>query len=364
MARVLGVEPGFDPDQLLTMRVTLPNAAYDQVRARTFYDECLVRLNALPGVRAAALTVSLPIDGSFWDTVFFTADRSVPPRAELPEAALVPVSANYFEAMGMRLLKGRGFTAADNPDTARVAVINEALAQRIWPGEDAIGKRLKNGYPEYQAPWREVVGVVTDVKLNGVESDTPMQIYLPLAQEPWGNFSIVARTAGDPLQSAAAVEGAIHTIDKNLPVFAIQSLDQLMGNATRQRRLMLVLLASFAGLALLLAGVGIYGVIAYSVRQRTHELGVRLALGAQAVDVLKLVLTQGLKLALIGMGIGLLAALGLTRWMAALLFGVRPTDLLTFTAVAVIVLLVAALACYLPARRATKIDPMVALRYE
>jgi len=245
-----------------------------------------------------------------------------------------------------------------------VVVINETLARRIWPGEDPIGKRLKQGWPESQSPWREVVGVVADVKLNGVERDTPMQTYLPLVQEPARSVGLVVRTVGNPLVEGDAVERAIHSIDKDLPVSAIRSMEQLLGISMAQRRLTLTLLLSFAALALLLAGVGIYGVISYSVRQRTHELGIRMALGAQRRDVLKLILTQGLKLALIGVVIGLLTAFALTRWMETLLFNVRPTDPLIFAVIAVVLLLVALFACWLPARRATKVDPMVALRCE
>ncbi|MGH9935376.1 MAG: ABC transporter permease [Blastocatellia bacterium] len=364
MARVLSVDPGFNPDNLLTMGISLPGEAYTAPRRIAFYDDCLARISALPGVRSAALTLSLPINGSQWGSIFIAADKPVPPRGQLPNTEMIPVSANYFETMGIRLLKGRVFTSADTADSAKVTVINETLARRIWPGEDPIGKRLKPGYPENQAPWHEVVGVVSDVKLNGVERATPLEAYLPLAQGPWPIFSVAVRTTGDPLPLAPAVARAIHSIDKDLPVFAIRSMDQLLGSSRSQRRLTLTLLGSFAALALLLAAVGIYGVISYSVRQRTHELGIRMALGAQRRDVLKLILTQGLKLALIGVAIGLLAAFALTRWMETLLFNVRPTDPLTFAAIAVVLLLLALLACWLPARRATKVDPMVALRVE
>jgi putative ABC transport system permease protein len=326
MQRVLSIDPGFNPDNLLTMRVMLPNDAYPLPRKQVFYEESLARISALPGVRAAALTISLPIDGSYWDSAFFAADKPVPPRAELPDAALMPVTPNYFEMMGIRLLRGRSFNAADTEKSPHVAVINESFARQIWPGEDPIGKRFRHGFPEYQSPWREVVGVVADIKLNGVERNTPKQAYFPFAQESWTNFSIVVRTTGDPLLATAGVERTIHTIDKDLPVFAIRSMDQLLGNALATRRLTLTILASFAVLALLLAALGIYGVISYSVRQRTHEMGIRLALGAQRRDVLKLILAQGLKLSFLGVVIGLGSAFALTRWMETLLFNVRPTD--------------------------------------
>ncbi|MCI0388409.1 MAG: ABC transporter permease [Acidobacteria bacterium] len=364
MARALSVELGFNPDRLLTMRMMPPNSAYDEPRRRVFYDECLTRVSALPGVRSAAITHALPIDGSQWNTGFYAADKPVPQRTQFPNTEFTPISANYFEAMGISLIQGRWFNSADTANSSPVTVVNETLARRIWPGEDPIGKRLKRGLPEYDSPWLEVVGVVADVKSYGVESGTPMQTYVPFVQMPPTNFWLAVRMVGEPLQAVTAIESAIHSIDKDLPVFSIRSMDQLLGNSLAQRQLTLVLLVSFAALALLLAAVGIYGVISYSVRQRTHELGIRMALGAQTGDVLKLILAQGLKLALIGVVIGLGAAFALTRWMETLLFGVRPTDPLTFAVIAVVLTLVAVLACWIPARRATKVDPMVALRCE
>jgi putative ABC transport system permease protein len=364
MARLLSVDPGFNVENLLTMRIILSDNAYDKARAHIFYEECMARVSALPGVRSAALTHSLPINGTFWNSVFIVGDKPVPPRAELPSAGWEPVTPNYFETMGIRLLRGRLFNAAE-PNASNVTVINERLAQRLWPGEDPIGKRLKQGWPEDRTPWREVIGVVADIKMNGVQSGTPMQAYLPITQEHnyvYLNFHLVVRTAGDPLLGTAAVEHAIHSIDKDLPISGIRSMEQLLGVSLAQQRLTLLLLASIAALALALAAIGIYGVISYWVRQRTHELSIRMALGAQARDVLKLILAQGLKLALIGVVIGLAAAFALTRWMESLLFGVRPTDPLTFAMVAVTLLCVALLACYFPARRATKVDPLVALR--
>jgi putative ABC transport system permease protein len=288
----------------------------------------------------------------------------VPARADLPSSSYHRVSANYFETMSIRLLKGRLLTAADTAESTLVVVINETLARRIWPGEDPVGKRIKQGWPESPTPWREVVGVVNDVKLNGVERDTPMETYLPVMQEPGRNLALAVRTTGSPLAAAAAVEGAIHTVDKDLPVSQVRSMDQLLGNALAQRRLTLVLLASFAALALLLAAIGIYGVIAYSVRQRTHEIGVRIALGARSADVLRLIVGQAMKLVIVSVALGLAGAFALTRWMATLLFNVQPTDPLTFASIAALLTLIALLASWIPARRATKVDPMVALRCE
>jgi predicted permease len=362
--RLTHVDPGFATENLLTMQFNLPRSIYDDPRRQAFYNESLQRIEALPGVRAAALTLSLPIDGSNWNSIFIVADKPVPPRAQLPSSAFTPVSANYFKAMGIRLLKGRVFTEGDTAGKPTVAVINETLARQLWPGEDPLGKRLKQGWPEDQTPWREVVGVVADVKLNGVDRDSPLQAYLPLAQESTNFLGLVVRTSGNPLNLATAVEETLHTLDQDLPVFEVRSIDQLMSSAIAQQRLVLVLLLGFAGLALLLAGVGIYGVIAYSVSQRTHEIGIRIALGAQTSNVLRMVIKQGMKLAFAGVAIGLAAALALTRLMKSLLFGVSATDPLTFAGVALLLVAVALLACWIPARRATKVDPLVALRYE
>ena len=364
MYNLLRVDLGFNADNLLTMRLRLSGEKYNAGGRRNFHDEFLARVSAVPGAQSAALTVSLPIEGSNWEDVFIAADKPAPSRADLPESDYLRVSPNFFETMGVRLLRGRLFTAADTPESAPVAIINETLARRIWPGEDPIGKRIKKGLPEEDRPWREVIGVVNDIKHNGVERATSMQTYFPFAQESARTLAVVARTQGNPLALAASVEQAIHSIDKDLPVYAILTMDQWLGNSLAQRRLTLVLLASFAALALLLAGVGVYGVISYAVKQRTHELGIRMALGAQARDVLALVLAQGLKLALIGIGLGLLAAFALTRWMESLLFGVRPADPLTFTLIAAVLALVSLFACWVPARRATKVDPLVALRCE
>jgi predicted permease len=364
MYNLLHVDLGFNADHVLTMRLDLSGGKYTPGTARVFYDECLARVGAVPGVRSAALTMSLPIEGSYWDSPFIASGKPVPPRADLPDSAYLSVSANYFETMGIRLLQGRLFTAADTPESAPVAVINETLARRMWPGENPIGKHVKQGFPEGDTPWREVIGVVNDIKLNGLERATSMQTYLLFAQVPKTSLGLVVRTHINPLLVAASVEQAIHAIDKDLPVYAIWTMDQLLDNSLAQRRLTLVLLASFAALALVLAVVGIYGVISYAVRQRTHELGIRTALGATPRDVLKLILSQGLELTLVGVAIGVLAAFALTRWMESLLFSVRPTDPLTFGVIAGVLLAVSLLACYIPARRATKVDPLVALRFE
>jgi putative ABC transport system permease protein len=347
------------------MRLNLPpGERYNVQRRRVFYDEVSARVAALPGVRAVAMTYSLPIGGSNWNSVFVVADKPVPQRAELPSSAFIPVSTNYFDTIGIRLLKGRLFTPSDKAESPFVVIINETLARRLWPGEDPVGKRLKQGWPESETPWREVVGVVNDVKLNGLERETPLETYVPILQESPSSPSLVVRTGGPPRGAAVAVERAIHEVDKDLPVSQMLTMDQLMGNSLGQRRLTLVLLASFAALALLLAAIGIYGVIAYSVRQRTHEIGVRIALGARSTDVLQLIVGQAMKLVAVSVALGLAGAFALTRWMATLLFNVQPADPLTFATIAALLTLIALVACWIPARRATKVDPMVALRCE
>src|SRR5262245_16947637 len=306
MYNLLHVQLGFNADNLLTMRLNLSGKKYNPDETdRVFYDECLRRVNALPGVRAAALTNSLPIDGSDYVTFFTAADKPVPTRADLLKTDYVLVSANYFETMGIHILKGRLFNSSDTAASAPVVVINETMARRMWSGEDPIGKRVKQGYPESQLPWREVVGVVNDVKLNGVEQETSMQTYLPFVQLPGANLGLVVRTDSQPLATATTVEEAIHTIDKDLPVYAVLTMDQLLGHSLATRRLTLVLLSSFAVLALLLAAVGIYGVISCTVSQRTHEIGIRLALGAQVTTVLRMIVGEGLKLIVIGLALGL-----------------------------------------------------------
>ncbi|MBO0858554.1 MAG: ABC transporter permease [Chloracidobacterium sp.] len=364
MYNLLHVDLGFDAGNLLTMRFELSDKKYNPQTGRVFYDECLARVLAAPGARSAALSQSLPIEGAYWDTLFTVADKPAPSRADLPWSDYLQVSANYFETMGLRLLRGRWFNASDTPESAPVTVINETLARRIWPNEDPIGKRIKQGLPEYNGLWREVIGVVNDVQTNGVDRPTTMQMYALLSQNPGTFLALIVRAQGDPLAVAASIEQAIHTVDKDLPVFAVQTVDQLLGNSLAERRLTLVLLSSFAALALLLAVVGVYGVIAYTVRQRARELGIRMALGAQAGDALKLILAQGLKLALTGVALGIAAAFALTRWMESLLFRVRPADPLVFGVVALVLLLAVICACWVPARRATKVDPLVALRCE
>jgi putative ABC transport system permease protein len=367
LQRLTEVDTGFRPDHLLTTRFTLGGPSWTEDRRRAFYDDVLLRVRALPGVTHAALAVSLPIDGSQWNSIFTVADKPVPPRAELPSAAFAPISAGYFETMGTRVIRGRPFDARDTATSTKVLVVNEALAKKLWPGEDPVGKRLKQGWPETPptvAPWREVIGVVADVKLNGVERETPMQAYLPLTQEPSRGIALVIRTATDPGSLGPAVDTVMHQLDKDLPLFEVRTMDQVLDASLARQRMSMVVFVVFAIVALTLASVGLYGVVAHGVTERTHEIGVRIALGAEQRHVLGLVIRQGLSMAVLGTVIGVAGALAVARWIEGLLFGVTATDPATIAAVVAMLLTVALVACYVPAWRATRVDPTQALRTE
>jgi putative ABC transport system permease protein len=368
MVHLNSVETGFRPDHLLTARVMLAGAAWDDAARRiAFYEAVLSSVNEVPGVTRTGLTLSLPIEGSNWSSIFTVRDKPVPPRAELPISAYVPISTGYLETMGITLRAGRTFDGRDGADSARVAIINEKLANRLWPGENAIGKFIKQGWPETpesRAPWREVVGVVSDIKLDGVDQETPMQTFLPLAQSPTRSLAIVLRTSTDPERLARVVEAAVHRVDKELPVTRITPMTRLMQEGVARQRLSAVILAVFAIVAMVLASVGLYGVVAHSVTERTREIGVRMALGAERAQVVRLFVTQGVLTAAAGTIAGLAGAAGLSRWMETLLFGVEATDPATLGAVASALLIVAAASCYIPARRAARLDPLMALKTE
>src|SRR5262249_43026472 len=295
-------------------------------RQRTFYDELIARIRALPGVSNAALTHSLPIDGSNWTSIFIVGDKPVPERPKLPVAAFAPVTDGYFATMGMRLVSGRRF-GAEPPESSYVAIVNETFARRFWSGENPIGKRLKQGWPEtpdhptqpgaYFTPWREVVGVVSDVKLNGITSETPMQVYLPLVQETERRLALVVRSATDPVSVAPALEAIVSDLDKDLPLFQVRTMDAVLNGSIARERMSMLVFAVFAIVAVTLAAVGLYGVVAHGVTERTHEIGVRMALGAEARHVLGLVVRQGLSMAVVGTATGVAGALSLSRSIPA-----------------------------------------------
>jgi predicted permease len=366
--RLRSVDPGFNADNLLTMKVVLPRLKYpDPVRRTAFYDELLQRVSSLPGVQSAGVTTNLPLTFKGNNGGVTIEGRPEPAPDERPIVITRTVSPDYFRTMNIPVLKGRQFSPQDTADKPGVVIVSEATARQFWPGEDAIGKRIKLGGFNSDAPWLSVVGVAKDVRQFELDIAPKPQAYFPYAQMTYSYLAprdLVVRTSGDPLGLAAAVRGEVWAIDKDQPVSNVATMEQILSNSVARQRFNMLLLVIFAAVALVLAAVGIYGVISYSVTQRTHEIGIRMALGATSKDVLTLVVGQGLKLVSAGVGIGLGSAFVLTRLMQSLLFGVSATDPTTFAAISAVLVAVAMLASYVPARKATKVDPMVALRYE
>jgi putative ABC transport system permease protein len=363
---------GLRPENVLTLRTVLPRSKYAEPPQRAvFYKQVLERVSSLPGVVSAGYTTTVPLAWKGGTSGFFPEGRTVE-RASAEglsyDANHRQVSADYLKTMGIPVLRGRAISDGDDERAMPVAVVNDTMARQYWPGEEAIGKRFKLGDPEDDIPWMTVVGVAGDVRQMGIDEPVKAEMYLPYGQiKDFAFYSprdLVIRTAVDPLSIVAAVRNEIHQIDPAQPISNVRTMDEVLGEETASRRLGMTLLTIFAALALLLATLGIYGVLAYFVVQHTQEIGVRVALGAQRRDILGLVLRKGLGLTLLGVAIGLGVAFALTRLMASLLFGVSTTDPLTYAAIALLLTAVALVACYLPARRATKVDPMVALTYE
>jgi predicted permease len=356
-AQLIRVDLGPDPQQILTMDVQLPRAKYVGAQRAVFFQQTLERLNTLPGVEAAAAAYPLPLSGALWGADFSIEGRPLLP-GESFNAGICQVSPDFFKTLRIPLRRGRLIAEGDGANAPPVIVINEAAAQRFWPGEDPLGKRI-----DFRSVSREIVGVVKDIKHSALDEEASPVIYFPLAQIQNNNYmTLVVRTGGDSLHLIAAVRDQVWAVDKDQSISNIQTIERLMANSASPRRFNLLLLGGFALLGLTLASVGLYGVLNYSVTQRTREIGLRMALGARRSDVMKLVIGQGMRLALIGMLIGLGGALAMTRLMKTLLFEVTATDPLTFGGVALLLMCVVLLACYLPARRATKVDPLIALR--
>jgi putative ABC transport system permease protein len=365
------VDPGFDSTNILTVRFTLTGDRSTEAlqtafgeRSVAFGDRVLQRASALPGVERAALALSLPIEGSQWGSIFIVGGQPVPAREALPLAAFLPVSAGYFETLRMQLRAGRFFDNSDTAASHKVVIVNETLARRFWPNESAVGKRLKQSWPEQPTPWRDIVGVVNDVKIDGVEADTPMQVYLPIPQEPVSSVALLVRTSTPPATLARPVTAAIHALDPRLPVYGVQTMDEMKRTAVTRRTMTMVIFGAFAVVALVLAAVGLYGVIAQGVVERTREVGVRIALGATRPQVVRLFVGQGLATTLVGVAIGVASALALARFVQDLLFHVEPRDPLTFWTAVAMLMLTSLVACYIPASRAARLDPTTALRGE
>ncbi len=363
--RLTGVEPGFNPERLLTLRLAIPEAAPDRPLRIAILDDVASRVAALPGAEAVGAGFSFPIDGSNRNSSFSAQDKPVPPsHDQLPSAAMVPISPGYFTALGTALRRGRLFTAADAAGAAPVAIVNETLADRIWPGENPIGKRLKQGWPERPGDWREVVGVVADMKFNGLTYSTPMQVYMPFAQDPPDSFTLLVRTTVDPASLALPVQRAVADVNRDMPVANLQTMERVMDESIARQRMARLVLAVFAAVALALASVGLYGLLAHAVTERRHEIGVRMALGAQRRDIMRLILSGGLATAVVGAAFGVIGAALVTRSLEGLLFGVEPLDARTFAGVLALLLAVSAAACAIPAWRAACIAPTTALRAE
>ena len=353
------VDPGFEPRHVLTMQVALPSAKYPtDSKKNAFFRDALAKIESIPGVESASAALRPPMTGLILVPALRDGDARVP-LAKRPMAYWQSITPDYFRAMQIRLLRGRFFNEHDNEKGAGVAIVDETMAHRYWPNENPIGKRLIVSRSEMNV---EVVGVVADIKSAGLDSAREAELYSPYDQRSWPAMSIVVKTVGDPLAMSNAVRKRIQEVDHDLPVTGVRTLESIVAESVGQRQLTLWLLGAFAALALVLAGVGIYGLLAYAVEQRRQEMGIRQALGAQQSDILALVMRQGLGLTLAGVALGLLASIAATRALSSLLFHVSPTDPAIFAGVAAVFLAVAALASYMPARRALKVDPLAAMR--
>jgi len=377
------VNPGFSHEHLTSFSISLPEKKYATEETRSsFYNHLLENIRALPGVETTAAASGLPLGNNGWQTSFVIDGRPLPPRDQTPLMEACLVTPDYFKVMNIPVLRGRVFNDRDDRshlvgrDLSKLTdvekqgaglnsiVIDEEFAKRYWPNEDPVGKRVRMG-ADPKAPVLEVLGVVGRVKMESLNQNSDrVQGYFAFNQVPLGGMTVVIKGASDANQLISSIRGAVRELDPNQPIYSVRTMDEIRAESVAPERLNLTLLSLFAGIALVLAIVGIYGVMSYSVTQRTHEIGIRMAVGARPLDVFKMILGHGMKLALIGVGIGLVGAFLLTRLMATMLFGVEPTDATTYGAISILLIAIALLACYLPGRRATKVEPTISLRYE
>ena len=364
-AQILKVDPGFRPEGVLTLRVALPDSVYSKPeQVRGFYANLLDRVQKLPGVASAGAVSNLPLSGQNASGTVTIDTQSVPLENTTPEADQRIATPDYFRAMGITLVRGRLFEARDNDTAPRVAIVDESLAQTYWPNQDPIGKRLHMGGRASTAPWITVVGVVQQVRNRTLEARSRVEVYFPESQVPVTGMTLAILAAGNPMNLVPTIQREVASIDPDLPVYRVRTMTEVMGDSLARRRLALVLLAVFAGLALLLAAIGIYGVTSYGIAQRQVEIGVRMALGADRRMVLNMLMRSGLTTICIGLGVGIVLALFLTRLMNGLLFSVKAWDPLALGGAALLLVAAAAMAIFVPARKATKVNPVVALRYE
>jgi putative ABC transport system permease protein len=362
--RLLSIGGGFNPEHVLTFELSLPNTKYpDQDRIVTLYHQLLLRMQNLPGVESAGISEVVPLNGAGESTVVRIPGYHSADEKERPYANYTIVTPGYFPAIGTPVLQGRDFLETDTSDSMPVVIVNQAMARKFWPGQDPLGKPLGVPIRTYDMT---IIGVVADMKHLSLREDPAPEMYVLYTQKPWPSMLLmqaVIRTKADPDSVMASVREAVHSLDSGLPLAKVTTLAAIVDTSLAQPRFSMLLLGSFGALSLLLASIGIFGVISYSVAQRTQEIGIRLALGAQRRNVFGMILSQGARLAGLGIGMGIVLALGVARLMGSFLFGVQPADPLTFAAVCVLLVGVAFLACYVPARRATRVDPLTALRY-
>jgi predicted permease len=363
--RLQNVDPGFRAEDVLTGRVSLSGTRYPQPRdSDAFFEKVLARIQALPGVQSAAGIAFLPMSGPRIGTRFYRLDRPVPESGQAPYTQVCPVTPGFFRTMGIPQRAGRDFTGADREGAPEVAIISESAVKALYPGEDPIGKRLHVFARGPNGQEVVIVGVVGDVKMSSLDGVTHPAVYLPNSQMSIGLMTFVLRTAVPPLSLGPTVAGVVRSLDSEVALADVKSMDQVVETTLARPRTVSVLLTGFAVMALLLAGVGVYGVMSYSVSQRTREIGVRMALGATAESVFRMVIGQALRLVALGVISGLIAAAGLTRLLATLLFETGPLDAATFAVTAMVLILVAAFASFVPARRGTRVTPVEALRAE
>jgi predicted permease len=364
LIRLQDVNPGFDPHKVMTASLDLPDAKYSDPKKAEFFRELIPQLEAIPGVQSAAAVFPLPMSGDEIRTSFQIEGRPVA-KSDESHTSVRAVTPNYFGTMRIPLLQGREFTERDDSRATKVLIVNQAFAQQFFPGENPIGKHILAGIANAgEPPMREIIGVVGNVKFEDLTTEFSPESYIPYGQLQFGSVTIVVRSSKDPEGLAKPIASVVQSLDKDLPTYSPKTVEQYLDGTIAVPRFNTFLLAIFAALAMVLTAVGLYGVISYTVAQRTHEIGIRMALGAQPGDMMRLVVSQGMTLALFGVAVGLVAALGLTRFLSSLLFGVSSTDPVSFAAVVAMLFAVVLLACYIPARRAMRVDPMVALRYE
>ena len=382
--RLQSVNPGFSYEHLTSFSVSLPQRKYAEADNRiTFYNQLLENIRNLPGVEATAAASGLPLGNNGWQTSFTVDGQPPPPRDNVPLMEACLITPDYFRAMNIPLKSGRYFTDRDDKsflagkDLSKMSepermgaglnaiIIDEEFARRYWPNQDAVGKRIRLGGDDARAPLLTVVGVVGRVKMEGLSQDSNrVQGYFPFNQLGNGGMTVIVKGQSDPNQLISSLREQVKAVDPDQPIYNVRTMHEIRSESVASERLNLTLLSIFAGIALVLAVVGIYGVMSYTVTQRTHEIGIRMAIGAQPRDVFKMVIGQGMFLALIGVGLGLIGAFALTRLMASMLYDIAPTDPVTFAVIALLLITVALLACFIPGRRATKVDPVISLRYE